>query len=995
MNAEGQVPADKRKVLGFTDNRQDAALQAGHFNDFAFVTLLRAAILAAVREAGEAGLGEDEFGRRVQAKLGFFAANEARRAEWMADPSVKGVDRIEAERCLTRVLAHRVWVDQRRGWRFTNPNLEELGLIRPDYPSLEEAAADDSIWSCAPERLRAASPGLRRDAMFEVLEAMRRGLAVASETLDDAAMESLAIASRQRLRPPWAIPENEPRREGAYLMVDAPRREESGLRGEPLIVRAGPQSRLGRSLNRAAWWGRKLKAQEHEEVLRALLAAACAYGLAREERTSFDAPGWRLQPAAVRLAPARWGGAGRRPNPYFVSLYETMAAALDGGGDFLFGLEGREHTAQVAQERRLWRERRFRWGKDDQEKLAVDREALRQASEPLGFLPALFCSPTMELGVDISALNAVYMRNMPPTPANYAQRSGRAGRSGQAALVVTYCASQSPHDQYYFRQPAAMVSGVVRPPALDLANRDLIESHLLAIWLAESRHPLPESIPGVLDVAAEALPVKADIQAALADADLAKRAAAGMRRVLDSVLAEAGEQASPWADDPAAFVGALADGAGARFSDAFRRWRELYQSARAQLVSANRRSEMHGLSKREREDARRQQHQANDQIALLERGGSDFYTYRYLATEGFLPGYNFPRLPLYAYIPGGAAGERSTFLQRARFLAISEFGPGSLIYHEGRGYRVSRAKLPPTVREADTGRLITSFVLACDACGAGHHAEEPELCHACAAPLAGAHPIRNVLRIENVETRPADRITANDEERQRKGYDVQTVFAWPRRNGVVDIESAAAVDDEGLVAALSYGAGASIARVNKGLRRRKDKAKLGFWIEPATGRWVGEDSDAGAEEAGGTTQQLIVPIVQDSKNALLIRLSNDAMSAAALATLQHALARGLALKFQLEESEVLTEPVPTREARKAILAFEATEGGAGALVRLIREPSALAGVARAALEVMHYGEVDKAAVAVDAGLLEDQESARCIKGCYRCCFPTTTSRTTR
>jgi ATP-dependent helicase YprA (DUF1998 family) len=68
--------------------------------------------------------------------------------------------------------------------------------------------------------------------------------------------------------------------------------------------------------------------------------------------------------------------------------------------------------------------------------------AAGQLGEHQRFLPVLFCSPTMELGVDISALNTVYLRNMPPTPANYAQRSGRAGRSGMPALVLTYCAAQ-------------------------------------------------------------------------------------------------------------------------------------------------------------------------------------------------------------------------------------------------------------------------------------------------------------------------------------------------------------------------------------------------------------------------------------------------------------------------------------------------------------------------------------------------------------------------
>ena len=69
------LPPVRRKLLGFTDNRQDAALQAGHFNDFLFVALLRAATLAAVRAAGPDGLSEDEFGRRLQTALGFTAAN--------------------------------------------------------------------------------------------------------------------------------------------------------------------------------------------------------------------------------------------------------------------------------------------------------------------------------------------------------------------------------------------------------------------------------------------------------------------------------------------------------------------------------------------------------------------------------------------------------------------------------------------------------------------------------------------------------------------------------------------------------------------------------------------------------------------------------------------------------------------------------------------------------------------------------------------------------
>lgn len=189
-----------------------------------------------------------------------------------------------------------------------------------------------------------------------------------------------------------------------------------------------------------------------------------------------------------------------------------------------------------------------------------------------------------------------------------------------------------------------------------------------------------------------------------------------MLRVLNSIDNELTPVAAPWAIDRQALAIGTAAAAATRFSGAFDRWRQLYEGARAQLVEANRRSEMHGLSGAERREAKIQQAQANEQLALLERGvasgGADFYTYRYLATEGFLPGYNFPRLPLYAYVPAvGGGASKAAYLQRARFIAISEFGPRSLIYHEGRAYRVYKAKLPPGIRAEDSGTFAVGPTL--------------------------------------------------------------------------------------------------------------------------------------------------------------------------------------------------------------------------------------------------------------------------------------------
>ncbi|WP_316206513.1 MULTISPECIES: DEAD/DEAH box helicase [unclassified Bradyrhizobium] len=986
----------RRKLLGFTDNRQDAALQAGHFNDFVFVTQLRASILAGIGRAGADGIEEGMLGAAMQNALGFVRGRQDRRSEWLQEPDLKGAHLINAEADLRAVLLHRFWIDQRRGWRFTHPNLEELGFLRADYIALDELATDDAAFAAAPAPLRAASPQRRIEAFRILFDYLRMGLAVNTAALDRMQIEGLKQRSEGRHRAPWGFTRDERPRFATQLIIDAPSRRDISLRDEALLLRGGSRSLLARRLRVPDIWGVRLNVNEYDAVVTAMLAAAADYGLVTSAGTPFGngSQGWQLQGNVVRFhrqAPQSRSGRRAAPNPYFVSLYENLSRLLDEGPEQLARLEGREHTAQVESTVRQIREERFRFEPDDVQKLAERGAQMQEFGEDDRFLPVLFCSPTMELGVDISALNAVYLRNVPPTPANYAQRSGRAGRSGQAALVLTYCAAQSPHDQYFFRDQRQMVHGVVRPPAIDLSNQELVQSHLNAIWLAATEAALKSSIAEVLDLGSRGRSIAAEIRDKLADPAIAVRAPARMERFLAQFADALTPEKAPWFDNAVDFSRRAVDGALQRFETSFDRWRDLFEAAQRQLDDAHRIISDHTTGSRELHAAKERHRQAANQLDLLksrsDSQSSDFFTYRYLATEGFLPGYNFPRLPLLAYVPATYDGvHRQTFLQRARFLGISEFGPGSLVYHEGRAFRVAKVMLTPSARSGDDGRLATYAIKICRECGAAHEEQSREMCHACGAWLADAHLIRDVFRISNVETVPQDRISINDEERQRRGFDLQTLFAWASRSGRIDVRTAVAREGDTDLVNLSYGSGATITRINKGLRRRTNQSDFGFVIDPRTGWWAKSEEDDAEEGGDGlTTRQKVVPAVEESKNALLLRPASafGVLSVNSMTTLQHALLRGLETVFQLEQGEVLGESLPSRDDRRAILLYEATEGGAGVLSRLATEPDALARVARAALRIMHF-EPSEDLAGVTAETLPEEKGTECVAGCYRC-----------
>ena len=339
-----------------------------------------------------------------------------------------------------------------------------------------------------------------------------------------------------------------------------------------------------------------------------------------------------------------------------------------------------EHTGQVPTSRREQIEAQFKRGER---------------------VNTLVATPTLELGVDIGALDLVLCRNVPPTPANYWQRVGRAGRRRRMAVLYTYC-RRAVHDSYFFEDPMRLLGAPVRPPRFNLKNDILVAKHTHAVvisellrlrnhgWLSEGEEAVldgafPSFIRGYLFEGTQYRMQSPDVTSV---AGLVSqhhpRIIEAVRRVFEAGWPEeASDEAAPdrleqLVDETATHLQEVVDRLHRRFLWTVRTMQELT------------RQEAQGLLE---PDEEKLLWRCRTYLKALRDESRSTYTLSVLAVEGYLPGYVTYEGGVTAFPSPGSSGIQFE-LGRAPSIAFREFVPGNLLYANRGRYRVSRFHFP-------------------------------------------------------------------------------------------------------------------------------------------------------------------------------------------------------------------------------------------------------------------------------------------------------------
>lgn len=917
----GETP-EKQKLLSFTDNRQDASLQAGHFNDFVKVGQLRAAIAKALSIHNT--LDFTNITDKVFESLDISQEQFAKQQASFPGPKKENEDAFKD------FIMYRLLHDLKRSWRVVLPNLEQCALLQIEYKHLAESIQDNELW-IPNDLLFAMSPGERQEFLHQIFDFFRKSYALSFSMLEPSIIAQNGKWIKEKLRHPWTLDETEKLEVPSHVRLETLAgstfnlyTESGGLQsvfGSYLTKKAADFGidikgkvvyqdfayKLLEFLSSAGWLSKKsAKSSKNESVF--------IFQLKVDNILWQNGDGKTMLPDLIKTR--SYKPLKQQPNKYFQRFYQIDFQKLK-------PIEGREHTGQINSTKRQEREKDFKEGK----------------------IGALFCSPTMELGVDISDLSIVHMRNVPPSPANYAQRSGRAGRSGQAALVLVYCSNFSAHDRHYFKHSTQMVAGTVTAPKIDLINQELLLSHLNAsILTRRSISSLNSSLGDLVELTkVDSLPLKKEITNTLEISESEKLIILlNFKKVIaDNYFKKELDKRKPsWFTDD--WISQNIENFQKSFDNSLDRWRKLYGAAQTQIKEATSiiENRIYADNHDKKKEAYKKLRQAERQRDLLlnDTGGkgqskkndlSEFYPYRYMASEGFLPGYNFTRLPIRSFMESEDQG--GEFISRPRFIALNEFGPRNVIYHDGSKYRVDRLILTEAELKLENGKICpkTGYFLY----DKQYNYEVDPIINEPLKLDISKHVHTTLIEMTESRAYELQRITCQEEERTKRGFDIQTYFSVD--GGFENtVEGIVHIADEKLLH-IHYLPTCRIFKLNLKWRASKE---YGFTINLNNGNW---QSKKKKEENGEKDEIKDVKLfTSDTANALYIQpIKSIGLNGGgdAVITLMFAIKLAIENYFQIESNEIGATILGEEDAPN-ILIYEAAEGSLGVLSQIVDSP---------------------------------------------------------
>ena len=993
-NALKVLEKNEKRILIFSDNRQETAFQAGHLRDFERRITFQHLMVETLKDAHKNRdfLVPDECGRDIYQKIKQFRAidEDKFKLPWKA-----GKNERRSEQYFKEYLEFLALSELKSSGYILHTGVEKYSLMKVEYSNLDDVIDNERIWNEVPQ-IRSLTSEARYDLVRGILDDIRWWGAINHDFLNNT-------------RNKWGdwsdfIEDYFMQDPGRFLNYIYGYSDENFVHSKKFQgerVRTRKFSTPFSSLNK---WLRffisNIEATTASELLLTIKDILIDRGYL-VEHTLGKYHKYRniiqVNPNKIEL---HYGTDPKIKYCYkcqrlyrFKTTHRCIRGLcgdledIDWSNDYYYNL----FNSQISLDSTIR-------PSEHNASLPVDDRADIENKFNEGILNVLVSSPTMELGIDIGDLSTVLLRNVPPDASRYAQRAGRAGRSDKPSFILVFCSSgldtnRGPHDRFFYNNPEKIISGKIVPPQFELNNKILILKHINSIIIQIlTQYAMIDRPPEeIFDVIKENNHYSVKMKESYS-----KELENPLRTHFDEILTaikkvfshELNQKKSDFDWLTESFIIPQVQNFINRLDQNFSYYKQVRNEYEQELDRLNKETRAIRDS-----SLNRRRNAVNNQLFKMSKGTDEFFIFNYLSDHGFLPNYGFSssNISIQMY-DNPKSMER--IIQRENRIAIREFAPQNSIYYMGSKYYINRANFHSQSEDINIKKLF--LCRHCMHIDFGSHVDTQQNCPSCGSTIIPSNDIQNTIKFPDMRASSGEYIGCEEEKRKIKYYDI--VVNYKEQASKIQRFNIS-TQSKNVLAKCSYEHDALIYNINRGKIKfdaESDQPEK-FYYCVACSRWL---TFKGKEKhiTSGTSQTCVNKAIQEDilgfkkGLTLFVKGSHDVMKFQFscsedivnkgessineyYVTLKEVILQSILLTFNMSERELggILLPIPDSK-ESVIIIYETEEGGIGALKSLFSNNIRYQRFLNMMSEVIHIKDIDS---------LEEYEDS-CNRACYNC-----------